>query len=172
MLKIVFSGACLRVRLSWSSQILLGHVLDLRTPLLRQGDVTDSFLIRLFHTFILRWLWTVLAVCITCYSWAELLFILFRFGGSVFCVSSVFVRSRRENLLLLSWQSLLHVHSLSRYFFICVTGRPVGLIVLRTFLKGAMSPHTHARVNENKLENVGPSFSCSVGDFGRLFLSV
>ena len=89
---------------------------------------------RLFHTFILRWLWTVLAVCITCYSWAELLFILFRFGGSVFCVSPVFVRSRRENLLLLSWQSLLHVHSLSRYFFICVTGRPVGLIVLRTFL--------------------------------------
>ena len=39
-------------------------------------------------------------------------------------------------------------------------------------LKGAMSPHTHARANENKLEKVGPSFSSSVGDFGRLFLSV
>ena len=39
-------------------------------------------------------------------------------------------------------------------------------------LKGAMSPHTHARTNENKLEKVGPSFSSSVGDFGRLFLSV
>ena len=42
------------------------------------------------------------------------LFILFRFGGSAFCVTLVFVRNRRENLLLLSWQSLRHVHSLSR----------------------------------------------------------
>ena len=39
-------------------------------------------------------------------------------------------------------------------------------------VKGAMSPHTHARANENKLEKVGPSFSSSVGDFGRVFLSV
>ena len=39
-------------------------------------------------------------------------------------------------------------------------------------LKGAMSPHTHARANENKLEKVGPTFSSCVGDFGRLFLSV
>ena len=39
-------------------------------------------------------------------------------------------------------------------------------------VKGAMSPHTHARANNNKLEKVGPSFSSSVGDFGRLFLSV
>ena len=39
-------------------------------------------------------------------------------------------------------------------------------------IKGAMSPHTHARANENKLEKVGPSFSSSVGDFGGLFLSV
>ena len=40
------------------------------------------------------------------------------------------------------------------------------------FVKGAMSPHTHARANENELEKVGLSFSISVGDFGRLFLSV
>ena len=39
-------------------------------------------------------------------------------------------------------------------------------------LKGAMSPHTHARANESKLDKVGVSFSSSVGDFGRLFLSV
>ena len=39
-------------------------------------------------------------------------------------------------------------------------------------IKGAMSPHTHARANENKLEKDGPTFSSSVGDFGRLFLSV
>ena len=39
-------------------------------------------------------------------------------------------------------------------------------------LKGDMSPHTHARTNENKLEKVGQSFSSSVGDFARLFLSV
>ena len=35
-----------------------------------------------------------------------------------------------------------------------------------------MSPHMHARANENKLEKVGASFSSSVGDVGRLFLSV
>ena len=44
MLTMVFSRARVRVRLSWISQILLGHVLDLRTPLLRQGGVTDSVL--------------------------------------------------------------------------------------------------------------------------------
>ena len=35
--------------------------------------------------------------------------------------------------------------------------------------KGAMSPHMHARANENKLEKVGPTFSSSVGDFGSCF---
>ena len=35
-----------------------------------------------------------------------------------------------------------------------------------------MSPHTHARANEDKLEKVGLTFSSCVGDFGRLFLSV
>ena len=39
-------------------------------------------------------------------------------------------------------------------------------------LKGAMSPNTHARANENKLEKDSPTFSSFVGDFGRLFLSV
>ena len=39
-------------------------------------------------------------------------------------------------------------------------------------IKGAMSLHTHARANENKLEKVGLSFSSSVEDFGRLFVSV
>jgi len=34
-----------------------------------------------------------------------------------------------------------------------------------------MSPLAHARANENKLEKVNPTFSSSVGDFGRLFLS-
>ena len=39
-------------------------------------------------------------------------------------------------------------------------------------VKGAMSPNTHARANENKLEKDGPTFLSCVGDFGRLFLSV
>ena len=39
-------------------------------------------------------------------------------------------------------------------------------------LKGAMSPVAHALASENKLEKDGPSFSSSVGDFGRLFLAV
>ena len=39
-------------------------------------------------------------------------------------------------------------------------------------LKGAMSPNTHGRANENKLEKDSPTFSSCVGDFGRLFLSV
>ena len=113
MLTMVCSRARLRVRLSWSSQILLLHVLDLRTPLPRQGDVTDSFIpsVPYIHS----------ALVVNCsglmYYQLQLgwvvLFILFRFGGSAFCVSLVFVRSRRENLLLLSWQSLRHVHSLS-----------------------------------------------------------
>ena len=45
MLTMVYSRARLRVRLSWSSQILLRHVLDLRTPLPRQGNVKDSFIL-------------------------------------------------------------------------------------------------------------------------------
>ena len=47
-----------------------------------------------------------------------------------------------------------------------------GNILIFVMFKGAMSPHTHARANENKLEKVGLPFSSSVGDFGRLFLSV
>ena len=39
-------------------------------------------------------------------------------------------------------------------------------------LKGAMSPNTHARANENKLEKDSLTFSSCVGDFRRLFLSV
>ena len=39
-------------------------------------------------------------------------------------------------------------------------------------IKGAMSPNTHARANEDKLEKDSPTFSSCVGDFGRLFLSV
>ena len=39
-------------------------------------------------------------------------------------------------------------------------------------VKGAMSPVAHALASENKLEKDGPSFSSSVGDFGRLFLAV
>ena len=34
-----------------------------------------------------------------------------------------------------------------------------------------MSPLAHAQANENKPEKVNPTFSSSVGDFGRLFLS-
>ena len=52
------------------------------------------------------------------------------------------------------------------------TGTKGRLIGVPLIVKGAMSPHTHARANENILEKVGPSFSSSVGDFGRLFLSV
>ena len=40
------------------------------------------------------------------------------------------------------------------------------------WIKGAMSPVAHALASENKLEKDGPSFSSSVGDFGRLFLAV
>ena len=35
-----------------------------------------------------------------------------------------------------------------------------------------MSPVAHALASENKLEKDGPSFSSSVGDFGRLLLAV
>ena len=39
-------------------------------------------------------------------------------------------------------------------------------------LKGAMSPVAHVLASENKLKKDGPSFTSSVGDFGRLFLAV
>ena len=53
--------------------------------------------------------------------------------------------------------------------FLCQACVTVAMFLI---VKGAVSPHTHARANENKLEKVDPSFSSSVGDFGRLFLSV
>ena len=56
-------------------------------------------------------------------GWVVVYIILFRWVGILICVSLVFVRSPRENLFILSWQSLL-VHSLSRYFFTYVTARP------------------------------------------------
>ena len=58
-----------------------------------------------------------------------------------------------------------------------LTGKKINTVKLilsvrpRPF-KGPMLPLTHAQANENKLEKVGPTFSSSVGDFGRLFLSV
>ena len=40
-------------------------------------------------------------------------------------------------------------------------------------VKGAnLSPTEDARANEDKLENLGLTFSSSVGDFGRLFLFI
>ena len=35
-----------------------------------------------------------------------------------------------------------------------------------------MSPVAHVLASKNKLQKGGPSFSISVGDFGRLFLAV
>ena len=125
MTAMVFSRAPLRVRQSWSTQILLCHVLDLRTPLLRQREVTDSFSSEpLFCASSERfWKYVLPTTARVIYS------LFFRFGGSAFCVSPVFVRTRRENLLLLWWQSLLHVYSPSRYFSTFVSGRPRELIV-------------------------------------------
>ena len=120
--------------LSWSSQILLGHVLDLRTqlctPRRRDGFRSSVWPV---HSFCAS-LWTVLAVCITCYSWDELLFILFRFGGSAFCVSPVFVRGRRVDLLLLWRQSLLHSSFAFALFFHLRYRSAGGLIDWRIFL--------------------------------------
>ena len=68
------------------------------------------------------------------------------------------------------------VYAISKITDNVLSSEWIALLTPRTgeccHVKGAMSPHTHARANENKLEKVGPSFSSSVGDFGRLFLSV
>ena len=104
MLTMVFSRARPRLWLSWSSQVLLRHVLDLRTPLLRQGDVSDSFLpsVPYIHS----------ALVVNCsgrmyyllqLGWVVVYIILFRWVGILICVSVVFIRSRRENLFLLLW---------------------------------------------------------------------
>ena len=75
--------------------------------------------------------------------------------------------------------------AMSRWCLGCKKGRcPIKLISFINFFglkvfqfhhvfKGAMSPVAHALTSENKLEkDSGPSFSSSVGDFGRLFLAV
>ena len=88
----------------------------------------------LFTKFILRSLWTVLVVCITCYSWGELLFILYRSGGSAFCVSPVFVRSQREKLYLIYYYFRGKVCFVFIHFRVIFSpALPVGRGVWRTF---------------------------------------
>lgn len=107
-----FSLVRLRVRLSWSTQILFRHVLGLRTPLPRQGDVTDSF--------------SSVHFCASCERfWTYVFRPITRWDFSVGRHSvPVFVRTR-ENSLLPSWRSLLYVFAFA-LFSTCVTGR--GLI--------------------------------------------
>ena len=107
-----FSLVRLRVRLCWSTQILFRHVLGLRTPLLRQGDVTDSF--------------SSVHLCASCERfWTYVFRPTTRWDFSVGRHSvPVFVRTR-ENSLLPSWRSLLYVFAFA-LFSTCVTGR--GLI--------------------------------------------
>ena len=54
-------------------------------------------------------------------------------------------------------------------FWPCLLGAKKRCFSATYVLKGAMSPLAHARANENKLEKVNPTFSSSVGDFGRPF---
>ena len=71
---------------------------------------------------------------------------------------------------MFTWQSKVIQNVKLQY---CTTDITKALALSRElFFKGAMSPNTHARANENKLEKDGPTFSSCVGDFGRLFLSV
>ena len=92
---------------SWSTgtQILLRHVLGLSTPLLHQGDVTDSFPSVHFSASCGRF-WTYV---LPTSGWVVIYF--FRFGGSAFCV-----RTRRENFLLPTGGEVSFMFSLSRYF--------------------------------------------------------
>ena len=63
--------------------------------------------------------------------------------------------------------------SIWRYNFTApLAYRKIGCEPLNKKLFFLAEYYTHARATENKLEKVGPSFSSSVGDFGRLFLSV
>ena len=39
-------------------------------------------------------------------------------------------------------------------------------------MKGTMSPHTHARIDEKHLEIIDPTFSNTVREFSKLFSSV
>ena len=57
----------------------------------------------------------------------EFLFIFFRFGRSTFCVSPVFVRTRRDNFLLSLRRSQLYVFAFALFSLALPTDR--GLIV-------------------------------------------
>ena len=113
---------------SWSTgtQTLQRHVLGLSTPLLYQGGVTDSFPSVHFCASRLRF-WTY---ALPTSGWVVIYF--FRFGGSAFCVSPVFVRNRRENFLLSLRRSQLYVFAFALFSLALPTDR--GLIVRWTFL--------------------------------------
>ena len=134
MLTKVFSRARLWVWLSWSSQILLGHVLDLRTQLCtpRRRDGFRSSV------------WSVHSFCVSCGRFWP--YVLPATAGMSCCLYySVSVGRHSVFRLCLFmvgvWiydyfrgKACFIVHSLSRYFFTCVTGRPGGLIDWRIFL--------------------------------------
>ena len=85
------------------------------------------------------------------------------------------MRKTRKNTIRNQFQQQwFHVISFQkpRRVYIAIWYKLMPLAIKKGRFKGAMSPHTHARANENKLEKVGLSFSSFVGDFGRLFLSV
>ena len=126
IMTMVFSSARLWLWLSWSSQILLRHVPDLRTPLLRQGGVTDSVLpsVPYIHSalavdgsarmYYLLQLGSVVVYIIP-FRWVGILV----FRPCLFVVGvSIYYYFRGKACFM--------VHSLSRYFFTCVTGRPGG----------------------------------------------
>ena len=90
----------------------------------------------------------------------------------LFCFGVVFASSEmdhKKSKKMGGWRNFLWPITVWKMMFLM---QPLEGIFLKMCLIGAMSPHTHARANEDKLEKVGPSFSSSVGDFGRLFLSV
>ena len=133
MLTMVCSRARLRARLSWSSQILLRHVLDLRTPLPRQGNVTDSFIsVCSVHSFCAScervWPYVLPATAgVSCISLYCLYYSVSVGRHSVF-LSCLFAVGVRIYYYFRGKACDMFIHfRVIIIFFTCVTARPEGL---------------------------------------------
>ena len=119
------------VRLSWSSQILLRHVLDLRTPLPRQGNVTDSFIsVCSVHSFCAScervWPYVLPATAGVSFISLYCLYYSVSVGRHSVFLSCLFVVGVRIYYYFRGKACDMFIH-FRVIFFTCVTARPEGL---------------------------------------------
>ena len=161
------------VRLSWSSQILLRHVLDLRTPLPRQGNVTDSFIsVCSVHSFCAScervWPYVLPATAgVSCISLYCLYYSVTVGRHSVF-LSCLFVVGVRIYYFFRGKACDMFIHFRVIIFFFHPRYRSAGgLIVWRTFLNLSKMMYRLACFGRRHFVSL-LSFSLICGYFGSL----